>query len=136
MTDTKYTSLSFREKIGNRINSIDRKEKHHFVNIFKIIYSENEKYLQTKKMVNFEVNKCSVETIKKLEKYLDENFPSKDIIPIENVLKNLSESNPDSNLNIKLTNVEKSFLKRIDSSSLKKDSITKKTKDIIPNLQF
>jgi len=117
--DNKYNSIAFKKKLGQRINNV--KGKKHLRNIFSIIH--NEAYTKAETGLYFDLNVLSITTLKEIEEYLDEHFPIVDIMPIDNVIKSLSDNKSDTKDYYGMTNQEKNFLKKLDSDSLKKESV-------------
>ena len=61
---------NFKQKLSLKddIDSLTKLEK---IEVFKIIYKNNEKFTENKNGILFDLNKCSVETIEKLKKLLN-----------------------------------------------------------------
>tara|TARA_B100001093_G_scaffold515570_1_gene592186 strand:- start:2458 stop:2742 length:285 start_codon:yes stop_codon:yes gene_type:complete len=62
--------LNFKQKITLK-DDIDKLTKLEKIEIFKIIYKNNEKFTENKNNIMFDLNKCSLDTIENIQKLLN-----------------------------------------------------------------
>lgn len=116
ISSTKSYSESARKKIRIRIDGI--KQAKHFKELFRIAHNNNAPYtINASGGVYLNLNIWNNASIALVEAYLDKHFPIVNLLPIDTKYKPYcsdSASNQDSSL--KLTNQEKNFLRKIDST--------------------
>jgi len=108
----KYNS-KYRSKIVLKISKLTNKKD--FVNVFNIIKSEvGDKVSINRNGIFININLLSDESIDKIEEYLNENTENNTLTETENKIKYKPYSVEDNTINHKLSNHEKSILKKIN----------------------
>lgn len=112
--ETKDYSHGYKKKIAQRISEI--KGKKHLKALFKIIHENNQTYTKDNSGVFFNINTINDNSLSIIEEYLDEHFPIKLPLSIEDKIKSYYSESSTQESSIKLTNQEKNFLRKINTN--------------------
>ena len=112
----KTYSHTQKKKIATRIGNI--KGKKHMKEIFRIVHVNSGTYTKDSTGVFLNINNMDTKTILAIEQYLDEHFP----IIVANVTlakfkPYCNDSTSANESSVRLTNQEKSYLRKIDSAN-------------------
>jgi hypothetical protein len=115
-SESKIYSHTQKKKIANRIGNI--KGKKHMKEIFRIVHMNNGSYTKDSTGVFLNINNMNLKTISTIEQYLDEKFPIVVVNPITTKFKPYcTDSTSINESSVRLTNQEKSYLRKIDSAN-------------------
>lgn len=107
-----------KKKIAERISAI--KTKKHIKDIFKIVHEHSALYTKSSSGngVFLNINNYDDDTLTDIEKFLNEEYPIVDSIPIATKFKTfLTDSASAQDSTLKLTNREKNVLRKINNNS-------------------
>jgi hypothetical protein len=112
-SNTRKFNSNFRSKIVLKISKLTNKKD--FINIFNIIQSEvGDEVSINRNGIFVNINLLSDDTVDKLNNYLNENTESITVTESDNKIKYKPYSVEENVSNLKLSNHEKSLLKKIN----------------------